>query len=118
MPITPVTEQYTLRIVPDFEATTLAELDAVLASYVNKYVRVAEDGKVYLIGLDRGIAVRIDAYSFANYIAAETPTGTASVFVENRSYPQLPDEYVAGQKSVIFHMNFNGGETVLVDDGT
>lgn len=55
---------YALKIVPDFIADTLAELDSNLEAYVGKYVQVSDQGgQIFYVESIRGVPTRRDAYS-------------------------------------------------------
>lgn len=68
---------YHLQIKPDYLAGTLAEVDAALATYLSKYILVAETSKIYFIQpIDEdGTLGRVEAYNFANYRHSDADNG-------------------------------------------
>lgn len=76
MAINPTNQEFIIRLLADFTADTLAELDADLATYVDQYVHVLENDKIYRIENIGGTPTRCEAADYNSYVTSPNDMAT------------------------------------------
>lgn len=98
MAIQPTNEEFIIRLLADFTADTLAELDADLSPYVGKYVHVLENDNIYKIENIGGTPTRCDAVDNTSYITSPADLATETTL---SSLVQYVDELESKLQTLI-----------------
>lgn len=98
MAISPTNQEFIIRLLADFTADTLAELDADLATYVDQYVHVLENDKIYRIENIGGTPTRCEAADYNSYVTSPADLATETTL---SSLVQYVDELESKLQTLI-----------------